>query len=472
VDYTVTGGTATGGGVDFTLAAGTVTIVADDTLGDISISINNDLLNEIDETIVVTLSGPVNANLGDTTQFTYTIQDDDVAPNVQFSSATSPGSESFSPVRLYVDISALSGQDIELFYSASGGTAINGGIDYTIINPSSIIISAGSTLDSLEFSIFNDIIEEGDETIIVTLDSVHNATLGGVVDHTYTIYDDDGLGWLGPGGVSDGAGYQTWLKSNAITGYLDGTQLTTWADVSGNSNDASGSGGSRPYYRDNAGANVNGRPVVDFAGGNYLMAFADGVDFNTGGPYTRKTLIIAFQTGGDVTARQVLYEQGGGTRGLNIYIEGGNLFIAGWNEANDDGGATTPWLFNAVNTPVGTTETHYAILEFNSDSTWIKGYVDGNLIGTINGVGKLFNHGGDIGLGAMNDGSRFASGSAAGDGYYFTGKIMEFLSFNKTLNEAQNILIENYLGAKYAIGITNDKYNYEGTHNYEVFGIG
>ena len=444
VDYTVTGGTATGGGVDYTLAAGTATVAMGDTLGDISISINDDLLNEINETIIVTLSGPVNANLGDTTQFTYTIQDDDAVPNVQFSSATSSGSESFSPVRLYVDISAVSGQDIILYYSASGGTAINGGIDYTIFDPSSITIAAGSILDSLEFSVFNDIIEEGDETIIVTLDSITNGALGGSVNHTYTIYDDDGMGWLGPGGVSNGAGYQTWLKSNAITGYADGAQLTTWADVSGNSNDATGSGGSRPYYRDNAGDNVNGRPVVDFSGGNYLMAIADGVDFNTGGPYTRKTLIVAFQTGGDVTTRQVIYEQGGGTRGLNIYIEGGNLLIAGWNEANDDGGATTPWFFNAVNTPVGINETHYAILEFNADSTWIKGYVDGALTGTINGVGKLFSHGGDIGLGAMNDGSRFASGSASGDGHYFTGKIMEFLSFNKTLNEAQNILVENY----------------------------
>ncbi|MCK4465768.1 MAG: HYR domain-containing protein, partial [Bacteroidales bacterium] len=472
VAYEVTGGTATGGGVDFTLAADTVIVAAGDTLGNISISINNDILDEADETIIITLSGPVNANLGDTTQFTYTILDDDVAPSVQFSSATSSGAESFSPVRLYVDISAASGQDIILYYSASGGTAINGGIDYTIFNPSSITIAAGSVLDSLEFSVFNDIIEEGDETIIVTLDSITNGTLGGSVNHTYTIYDDDGMGWVGPGGVSDGSGYQTWLKSNAITGYSDGDRLNNWADASGNGNNATAIGGVRPVYNDNPVDNINNRPVVNFSGGNYYLEIADGADFNTGGPYTRKTLIVAFQTGGDVTARQVIYEQGGGTRGLNFYIEGGNLFIAGWNEANDDGGATTPWVFNAVNIPIGTNETHYAVLDFNSDSTWIKGYVDGALIGTINGVGKLFNHSGDIGLGAMNDGSRFASGSASGNGYYFTGKIVEFLSFNRTLNEAQKIIIENYFGAKYAIGLTNDKYNYEGSHNYEVFGIG
>jgi len=72
----------------------------------------------------------------------------------------------------------------------------------------------------------------------------------------------------------------------------------------------------------------------------------------------------------------------------------------------------------------------------------------------------------------MNNGSYYHNGSANGNGNYFGGKITEFLSFNKTLNLAQKIIIENYFGTKYNISIPDDYYNYEISHGYELFGIG
>jgi len=77
VDYAVTGGTATGGGVDYTLAAGTLTFDPGVTSQDISIDIVDDEEEESDETIEVSLSNPVNATPGPRAMHTYTIQDDD-----------------------------------------------------------------------------------------------------------------------------------------------------------------------------------------------------------------------------------------------------------------------------------------------------------------------------------------------------------------------------------------------------------
>ncbi|MCK0145959.1 hypothetical protein MWU78_09910, partial [Arenibacter sp. F26102] len=77
VNYAVTG-TATGGGTDYTLADGTLTILAGDLTGNISIAgIVDDLIDELDETVVVTLSSPTNATLGTNTVHTYTILDND-----------------------------------------------------------------------------------------------------------------------------------------------------------------------------------------------------------------------------------------------------------------------------------------------------------------------------------------------------------------------------------------------------------
>ena len=89
VDYSVTGGTATSGGTDYTLAAGTLTFTTGVTSQNISITVNNDVLDEANETIIITLANPGVATLGTNTVHTYTIDDDDAAPTVQFSAATS-----------------------------------------------------------------------------------------------------------------------------------------------------------------------------------------------------------------------------------------------------------------------------------------------------------------------------------------------------------------------------------------------
>ena len=78
----VTGGTATGGGVDYTLAAGTLTFDPGVTSDDVVISIVDDGDGESDETIEVTLSSPTGATLGINTIHTYTINDNDEAPPI------------------------------------------------------------------------------------------------------------------------------------------------------------------------------------------------------------------------------------------------------------------------------------------------------------------------------------------------------------------------------------------------------
>ena len=77
VNYAVTGGTATGGGVDYTLSAGALTFNPGETAKAISIVIVDDSLVEANETIEVTLSNPTNATLGANIVYTYTINDND-----------------------------------------------------------------------------------------------------------------------------------------------------------------------------------------------------------------------------------------------------------------------------------------------------------------------------------------------------------------------------------------------------------
>ncbi|MBN1674123.1 MAG: lamin tail domain-containing protein [Kiritimatiellae bacterium] len=77
VNYAATGGSATGGGTDYTLAGGTLNFSPGQTAKTISVTIVDDGAEESAETIVVTLSSPSNAALGSRTTHTYTIADND-----------------------------------------------------------------------------------------------------------------------------------------------------------------------------------------------------------------------------------------------------------------------------------------------------------------------------------------------------------------------------------------------------------
>ncbi len=204
VDYSVAaGGTADGGGVDYTLANGTLTFSPGDTSEKIAITVVDDLQNEVDETIIVTLSNPTNATLSITTH-TYTILDNDTEPSVEFSSVGSQGEEgAVSQVLLVVNLSPASGKSVTVGYSV-GGTASGGGVDYTLAD-GTLTFSPGQTTKNIILTIEDDGLVETDETVIVTLSSPTNATLGANEIYTYTIIDDDIAGIAFAGVSSSGS---------------------------------------------------------------------------------------------------------------------------------------------------------------------------------------------------------------------------------------------------------------------------
>ena len=190
VNYTVTG-TATGAGTDYTLANGTLTISAGSTSGAITIAgIVNDALDEPNETVIVTLSSPTNATLGSDNVHTYTINDNDNPPVVDFNTTSSNGAESVSSKAITVDLSAASSQNVTVNYSVTG-TATGAGTDYTLANGTATIAANSTSTTITIASIVNDTLDEDNETVILTLSNPSNATLGSDSVHTYTITDND-----------------------------------------------------------------------------------------------------------------------------------------------------------------------------------------------------------------------------------------------------------------------------------------
>src|SRR5205814_1812113 len=116
---------------DYVAKSGALTFPANSTSPQtITVVVNGDDIDEIDETFTVNLSNPARATIVNGTG-TGTILDDDPSPTVAFSLASSSGAESVTPANLAVSLSAVSGKTVTVNYAVSGGTASGGGVDYT-----------------------------------------------------------------------------------------------------------------------------------------------------------------------------------------------------------------------------------------------------------------------------------------------------------------------------------------------------
>ena len=78
-------GTATGGGTDYSLASNTITINAGSTTGTTTVTAVQDALDEVNETVILDITGVTNATENGTQQETITITDDDGEPTVTLS---------------------------------------------------------------------------------------------------------------------------------------------------------------------------------------------------------------------------------------------------------------------------------------------------------------------------------------------------------------------------------------------------
>ncbi|MFQ5507807.1 MAG: Calx-beta domain-containing protein, partial [Leptospirillia bacterium] len=184
--------TAIGGGTDYSiLPASPLTIPAGSTGELITLTIAGDLLYEGDETVILNMGAPVNADsTGQTTVHTATLTDDDAVPTVDFQSATQSGAENtVGTMSATVVLSAVSGLPTTVNFSV-GGTASNGP-DYTVNPAAALVIPAGSSSGNIVITVLDDTVDEADQTVVLSIDSLVNGALGASLTHTATILDND-----------------------------------------------------------------------------------------------------------------------------------------------------------------------------------------------------------------------------------------------------------------------------------------
>jgi len=459
VDYSATRGTATGSGEDFSLGSGTATFAIGTTTTSFDITINDDTLNEIDETILIELSNPTNSNLDNImpyagtgfTSYTYTINDNDNNPEIGFTGSSSSGSESVTSVDFEVGLDFVSGIDASATYVLSGSST--SGSDY-LLDAGTVTVSAGETTANISATIINDGEVEFSETLVLTLTGTSNADLSGSnFVFTYKITDDDVFGYTGPGGVGDSSSNILWLDANEISAYSDNDDLLSWPDVSGNSNTFSESATFSPIYKTGV---VNGYPVARFNKTNNRIRNASFSGFAT----SAITSIFVNSNNGESDEAQLSYASP--TKNNDFLLFNSNslqLFI-------ED---------SSLSTGVNLNDNNWHILDasWQSSDGAVSVWKDGGEVYSGNHQsGSLITDGGSLALAGEQD---------SVDGGYLDsqahkGDHPEVILYNVVLNDAQKIIVANYLSAKYDIAISNDIYDQDdlsnGNFDHNVAGIG
>ncbi|MEY2409547.1 MAG: large repetitive protein [Verrucomicrobiota bacterium] len=184
--YATTAGSAMAGR-DFRPGAGLLKFPPGTTNQTINVPVMGDTLSESNETFLVTLSLPVNANIV-TFQATGTILDDDALPALVISDAR--GVELNAGARnltFNLRLSVPSGRAVLVDYATADDTAVAGS-DYVRTN-GTVIFPPGSILQSVRVPVLGNLTSESNETFFVNLSAPVNATIsdghavGSIVDN-------------------------------------------------------------------------------------------------------------------------------------------------------------------------------------------------------------------------------------------------------------------------------------------------
>lgn len=260
----------------------------------------------------------------------------------------------------------------------------------------------------------------------------------------------------GPGGVGNNASNRIWLQSDKILSLNDNDPVVTWSDYSGNGNDVTQPNASfRPIYKTNI---LNGKPVIRFSGSNDRLRKTAFATF----PTTAITEYMVHKNNGESNDATLSYSSTASDNDFLLFSSNSIIIYRGGSTSN------TATAINDNSWHIAGVSWKNAVPNPNT-----RFYFDGTQTYSANNfvTGTSITANGCFAIAAEQD---------AVDGSYDAtqdndGDFAEILIFNFALNQAQRIIVENYLAAKYLINISasgNDYYSFETTHGNDVAGIG
>ena len=185
VDYALTAGTADA--ADFTVATGTLTFAAGQTVAYVPVAITDDAIIEVAENLNITLSAPVSCALGSLSAHVLTITDDDSAI-ITVTSASPTAAEGGATATATFTRTGPTTSALTVTYSRIGTATVT--TDYTGTT-GSVTIPIGAASANVVLTPVQDTTSEGTETAIFTVTAGAGYVAGTPSAVPLSILDDD-----------------------------------------------------------------------------------------------------------------------------------------------------------------------------------------------------------------------------------------------------------------------------------------
>lgn len=217
---------------------------------------------------------------------------------------------------------------------------------------------------------------------------------------------------------TDSSNLLVWYKADGITGLSDGDPISVWPDSSGNGNNLTASGGSRPTWETNL---QNGLPGVNFNPASSQF-FLLTTPISAATPYT---LFI-------------IYKKATAGTSFATFGNGGGLFPATYFDYTDDASYSSPSPSSLLyRTPSGNTS--FTLI---TEVTGLSGYFVWK-----NGVSQTVTPSA-FGTGA---GAVFATFGLGITSFFADGQVLEVLLYGHEATSALISNVETYLNNKYGL---------------------
>lgn len=199
--------TTTTAGVDYALpTTGILTFLPGAVEATFTISILDDGINELDETALLQLSSPINADLGTPSVADFIIEDDDRSA-VQFDRLDYTTAEGIATTIITTTLTPSAPTTVTVEYAATNLTA-TAGDDYTV-SGNTLTFAPGQTTLTFTITISDDAFMEPSETALLNLNNPNppsDAMLGATAPATLTIADNGDVSTCNNEGLSSTPG--------------------------------------------------------------------------------------------------------------------------------------------------------------------------------------------------------------------------------------------------------------------------
>jgi hypothetical protein len=231
---------------------------------------------------------------------------------------------------------------------------------------------------------------------------------------------------------------------SAVYGYAltntNQNQVITWADQSGNNNNAIANTGEGPTF---VSSFLNNKPAIRFNGNGQVMEIADSSSLNF--LNTSAFIVLRYLDNGE--GNDIVYiknADAGSPEGPAVYGMVGTLGLFSGNLDWPVSSASNPWP--DIDSNINITDGTPRLLSMTYDGADIITYDAGEETSVTQLGGNMLTSTGLLQIGGYNKSFNAAE--------YFNGDVAEIIMYNRAVTSTERQQVEEYLGVKYAIAVT------------------